>query len=68
MKNLDYRGAKSSTFRIVIFAFIVGTILLVLDKITGSEWVTGVLGLVGSYVLKESVAKVAEAYRDSPTQ
>jgi len=66
MKNLDYRGTKSSTFQIVLFAFLVATLMLVLGKITGSEWVTGALGMVSAYALKEGIAKCAEAYRDSP--
>lgn len=66
MKNLDYRGTKSSTFQLVLFAFLVATLMLVLNKITGPEWVNGALGMVGAYALKEGIAKAAEAYRDSP--
>jgi len=66
MKNLEYRGTKSSTFQLVLFAFLMATLMLVLNKITGSEWVTGALGMVGAYALKEGVTKCAEAYRDSP--
>lgn len=67
MRQLDYRGTKSSTFKLVLFAFVTGTLMLVLEKISGSEWVTGVLGLVASYVVKDSVASMAEAYRDAKT-
>lgn len=65
MKQLEYRGMKSSTFKLVLFVFVVGTLMLVLGKISGSEWVTGVIGLVASYVIKDSVASMSEAYRDS---
>jgi len=66
MKNLEYRGTKSSTFQLVLFVFLTATLMLVLDKVTGSEWVTGAIGLVSGYVLKESITKGAEAYRDKP--
>lgn len=64
-KQLRYRGIKSSVFQLVFFAFVTATLMLVLDKITGSEWVTGALGLVSGYALKESISKMSEAYRDS---
>ena len=67
MSNLDYRGQKSTTFKLVLLGFTTGTALLLWDKITGDQWVVGVLGLLTGYVLKEGVAKVAEAYRDKPT-
>ncbi len=66
MKNLDYRGAKSLTFRLVLLGFLTGTGLLMIDKLSGAEWVTGVLGLIVTYVIKEATAKASEAYRDKP--
>ena len=60
--NLEYRGHNSSTFRLVLFCFLTGTALLLVGKITGGDWVTGVIGLVSAYVIKESIAKGAEAY------
>lgn len=60
--NLEYRGHNSSTFRLVLFCFVVGTALLLFGKISGGDWVTGVIGLVSAYVVKEAVAKGAEAY------
>jgi len=67
MGNLDYKGMASTTFRLVIFAFIVGTVLLIYGKITSDNWTTGVLGLVASYASKEAIKSVAEAYRDKGT-
>ena len=62
--NLQYRGWNSTTLRLVVIVFFTGTVLLIFDKINGDQWVTGIIGLVASYVIKESVAKVSEAYRD----
>ncbi|KKK74053.1 hypothetical protein LCGC14_2887600 [marine sediment metagenome] len=64
MKNLDYRGWESTTLRLVLLVFFIGTILLIADKINGDQWITGIIGIVASYVIKESVSKASEAYRD----
>jgi len=63
-KNLDYRGDNSLTYRIVRNVFIVGTILLVLDYIKSNDWVTGIIGLVTAWVVKDGVTKAAEVYRE----
>jgi len=68
-KNLAYRGLKSWTLRLVLLGYFTGTYIFIMtDKLTGSEWVTGVLGLLATYVLKESAAKASEAYRDKPVE
>jgi len=66
--NLAYRGYKSVTFKLVLLGFITGSVFLIYGYITGSEWVTGVLGLLAGYVLRDGVSKAAEAYRDKPIE
>lgn len=68
MRNLDYRGTQSTTFKLVLLCFLTGTALLVGGYISGSEWVTGIIGLVSGFVLRDGVAKAAEAYRDKGAQ
>ena len=64
-KNLDHRSC-GTTCRIVLLGFIVGTIIFIAtEKLTGGEWITGVLGLLAGYVFRDGVTKAAEAYRDS---
>lgn len=65
--NLEYRGARGTTFQLVLLAFLVGTLMLVLGHIDGAQWTTGVIGLVSAYVVRDAAAKAAEAYRDKPT-
>lgn len=64
MRNVEYR-MFGATMRLVIFVFIVATALIVIDKLTGSEWVTLTMGLVGGWVLRDGAAKASEAYRDT---
>ncbi len=67
MKNLDYRPC-GTTCRLVLLGFFVGTFIFVLtDKLSGAEWITGVLGLLAGYALRDAVTKAAEAYRDKPS-
>lgn len=65
MNNLTYRSS-GSTFKLVLLVFLSGTGLLIGGYITGSEWTTGVVGLVIGYVVRDVGAKAAEAYRDKP--
>lgn len=64
MRNLDYRGHRSTTLHVVLLVFATGTGLLLSGHLEAEQWVTGVLGLVSAYVLRDAAAKVAEAYRD----
>lgn len=64
MSNLAYRGNRSTTLWLVLLGFGTGSLFLMTGQITGSEWVTGVLGMLSAYVLREGVKAVAEAYRD----
>jgi len=68
MSNLDYRGTKSVTYKLVLLGFATGTALLLSGHITGENWVTGVLGLLTGYVVRDAAAKIAEAYRDKPAE
>lgn len=68
MSNLAYRGGKSTTLNLVLLGFTTGTGLLLSGHITGSEWITGVLGLLTGYVLRGGIAAAAEAYRDKGKQ
>lgn len=62
--NLDYKGAKSTTFQLVLLGFVTGTGLIIAGYIDGNQWVTGVLGLLSGYVLRDAVKSASEAYRD----
>ena len=66
VNNLEYRGTKSLTYKLVLLGFLTGTALLLFGEISGGQWVTGVLGLIGTYVVKEAASKASEAYRDRP--
>lgn len=66
MSSLDYRGQESTTYQLVLLGFLTATGLVIAGIITGSEWVTGALGLLTAYVLKQVGTSVAEAYRDKP--
>ena len=62
--NLQYKGRKSTTFQLVLLGFVTGTALIVFGYIDGNQWVTGVLGLLTGYVMRDAVKSAAEAYRD----
>ena len=66
--NLDYKGRKSTTFQLVLLGFITGTALIIFVFIDGNQWVTGVLGLLTGYVMRDAVKSAAEAYRDKGIQ
>ena len=66
--NLDYKGSKSTTFQLVLLGFVTGTALIVFGYIDGNQWVTGVLGLLTGYVMRDAVKSFSEAYRDKGTQ
>lgn len=55
----DYHGFKGTKFRLTLLAFMVGTLMLVLDKITGDLWTWGVLGLVVAYVTGDVASRFA---------
>lgn len=54
-----YNGFRSTKLQLVVLAFLVGTLMLVLGKITGDNWTVGVLGLVASYVVGDVGARFA---------
>lgn len=56
----DYRGFKGTKFQLTVLAFLVGTLMLLLGKITGDLWTWGVLGLVVSYVTGDVASRFAE--------
>ena len=58
---MNYHGTKGTKFRLTLLAFLVGTLMLLLGKITGELWTWGVLGLVASYVLGDVGSRFAEA-------
>lgn len=66
MKNLDYKGWKSTRVQIGIFLFIAATILFATQKWTGAQmtaqdWINFVEWLFGIYCASEVGAKGAEA-------
>lgn len=60
MQYLTYRGNKSTTYQLVLLSLLLGTLLVLLGKLTGGEWTTGVLGLVAAYVVRDLGARAAE--------
>lgn len=64
-KNVEYRGWRSVTVGLVLMGFITGTLIFVFsNKLSGDEWVTGVLGLLAGYIVRDGLTKAAEVYRD----
>lgn len=57
----EYRGARGTKFKLVVAVLVVGTVMLVIGKLTGDQWITGVIGLVGSYILGDVGGRFAEA-------
>ncbi len=64
MKNLDYRGYKSTTLRLVVMTALGATALLLWDKVPASSWENIVMASVIAYAFKEVGSKTAEAIRD----
>ena len=64
MKNVEFR-MFGATMRLVVLVLLISTALIVMGKLTGSEWVTLTMGLVGGWVLRDGATKAAEAYRDT---
>lgn len=58
----SYRGAKSTTFILVLMGFWTGTTLLVTGFITAPIWETSVLGLLSGYIIRQAIGSAAEAY------
>lgn len=61
MKQLDYRGWRSTTLQLVLMVLVIGTALVWFGKISSDNWTTGVLGLVAAYVLRDVASKGIEA-------
>jgi hypothetical protein len=64
VKNIEYR-IWGATMRLVIFVFLVATLLLLLGKVTAAEWVNVTMGGVFAFVLRDTITKASEAYRDA---
>ena len=64
MKNLDYKGFKSTRLIVALVIFAVGTALLGFGKIEGPTWMQLVTWVFGTYAVSEAGAKGAEAMRD----
>lgn len=58
---MNYHGTKGTKFQLTLLAFVVGTLMLVLDKIDGAQWTMGIVGLVASYVAADVGSRFAEA-------
>lgn len=65
MKNLDYR-AWGTTLKLVLGVWATFLILFVLGKVSEATLVSITTGGVFAWVLRDGIAKAAEAYRDSP--
>lgn len=57
----EYRGVSGTKFKLVTAVLVIGTVMLIVGKLTGDQWVTGVIGLVGSYILGDVGGRFAEA-------
>jgi hypothetical protein len=66
-KQINYRGWKSTTLQLVLLSFLIGTLMLLLGKIDGSQWVGSVFALIATYSLRDIAAKGIEVYRDIKT-
>lgn len=62
ISNLSYHGFKSTTFFLVMFGYLSGTLLLIGDYITPVIWETGILSMLSGYLLRDTVSRVSEGY------
>ena len=62
ISNLSYKGYKSTTFILVVFGYVSGTLLLIGDYITPLIWETSVLSMLSGYIVRDGISKVAEGY------
>jgi hypothetical protein len=46
----EYRGVKGTKFQLTLLTLLLGTIALLLGKLSGDSWGIYVVGLVGIYV------------------
>lgn len=60
--NLSYKGYRSVTFFLVMFGYISGTALLVGGFIDAPTWASVVFGMLGGYIVRDGVSKIAETY------
>lgn len=56
----EYRGASGTKFKLVAAVLAIGTVMLAIGKLTGDQWVTGVIGLVTAYILGDVGGRFAE--------
>jgi len=64
--QLDYKGMKSTRLRFGLLVFVVATIMLAINKLTGAEWVGLAQWIAGIYAASEVGAKGASAYAAKP--
>lgn len=57
---MGYHGLRGTKFQLVVLAFLTGTGMLLLGKITGDLWTYGVLGLVVTYVAGDVGSRLTE--------
>jgi len=62
ISNLSYKGYKSTTFILVVFGYVSGTLLLIGEYITPVIWETSVLSMLSGYIVRDGISKVAEGY------
>ena len=55
----DYRGWKGTKAGLTLLTLLLGTVMLAIDKLTGGEWIMGVVGLVGIYVAGDVTSRFA---------
>jgi len=67
MKNLDYKGGKSTRLWLALCVFAVASDFLVFHVITETAWLYVTNGSVITYIASEGVSKFSEAYRDKQT-
>jgi len=64
VKNLDYKGIKSTRVIGAIVVFVAACCALWFGKITGDQWLTATQWIFGIYAASEVGSKGAEAVRD----
>ena len=54
-----YRGAKGTKFQLTLLTLSLGTLMLVLDKVSGEQWTFGVVGMVAAYITGDVAGRFA---------
>ena len=63
-----YRGTKSTKFQLTLLTLLLGTVLALLDKMSGTAWGLYVVGLVATYVTGDVGSRFAAAKAATPPQ